>query len=369
MEDTLKRTPLYHEHIALGGKMVPFAGYEMPVHYKDGIIVEHEAVRMAAGLFDASHMGEFKAWGPQALDFIQKVSVNDASNLEVGQCQYTALCLENGGIIDDFLIYRMRDQYMLVVNASRRYEDWDWLNRNADGLELKLEDQSEDIALIALQGPRSHEIIVSLTDVRIDELRYYRFIEGYVGGHSVIISRTGYTGEDGFEIYVASSDAVAMWNKLLEVGENIGIRPAGLGARDSLRLEMGFALYGNDLDTDHTPLESCLGWLVKLDKKDFLGRDVLVRQTKDGVSCQLVGIKLTERGFPRPGYPIVHNNEEVGKLTSGTLSPTLGYGIAMGYVPSNLSIPGTNLGIRVRNKVISGVVQSLPFYKGGSVRR
>ena len=368
MDDTLKRTPLHAEHVALGGKMVPFAGYEMPVQYPAGITAEHEAVRTTAGLFDASHMGEFVVWGPQALDLIQKVSVNDASRLAVGQCQYTALCLESGGILDDFLVYRMADRYMLVVNASRRDEDWDWLTRHAADLEVELEDRSEETALLALQGPRAQEVLVPLTDANLDEVWYYRFTESSVAGFPAIISRTGYTGEDGFELYVASDDAAALWRRLLEDGQGVGLRPAGLGARDSLRLEVGFALYGNDLDTEHTPLEARLCWLVKLDKEDFVGRDVLVRQKEDGVPRHLVGIRLTERGFPRPGYPIVHEENDVGTVTSGTVGPTLGYGIAMGYVPGELSAPDTPLGVRVRDKVIPGVVQRPPFYTEGSVR-
>ena len=368
MDDTLKRTPLHAEHVALGGKMVPFAGYEMPVQYPAGITAEHEAVRTTAGLFDASHMGEFVVWGPQALDLIQKVSVNDASRLAVGQCQYTALCLDSGGILDDFLVYRMADRYMLVVNASRRDEDWDWLTRHAADLEVELEDRSEETALLALQGPRAQKVLAPLTDANLDEVGYYRFTEGSVAGFPAIISRTGYTGEDGFELYVASDDAAALWRRLLEDGQGVGLRPAGLGARDSLRLEVGFALYGNDLDTEHTPLEACLGWLVKLDKEDFVGRDVLIRQKKDGVPRYLVGIRLTERGFPRPGYPIVHEENDVGTVTSGTVGPTLGYGIAMGYVPGELSAPDTPLGVRVRDKVIPGIVQRPPFYTEGSVR-
>ena len=368
MDDTLKRTPLHAEHLALGGKMVPFAGYEMPVQYPAGIMAEHEAVRTTAGLFDASHMGEFMVWGPQALDLIQKVSVNDASRLAVGQCQYAALCLDSGGILDDFLVYRMADRYMLVVNASRRDEDWDWLTRHAADLEVELEDRSEETALLALQGPRAQEVLAPLTDANLDEVGYYRFTEDSVAGFPGIISRTGYTGEDGFELYVASDDAAALWRRLLENGQGAGLRPAGLGARDSLRLEVGFALYGNDLDTEHTPLEARLGWLVKLDKEDFVGRDVLVRQKENGVPRHLVGIRLTERGFPRPGYPIVHEENDVGTVTSGTVGPTLGYGIAMGYVPGELSAPDTPLGVRVRDKVIPGVVQRPPFYTEGSVR-
>jgi len=371
MTDTLKRTPLYDEHVALGGKMVPFAGYEMPVQYPTGITAEHKAVRSAAGLFDASHMGEFVARGPQALDLIQKVSVNDASGLDVGQCQYTALCLENGGILDDLLVYRMEDGYMLVVNASRREEDWEWFNRHAEGLVVELENVSDSLALLALQGPKAQEILAPLTDADLEAVGYYRLTEGTVSGSAspAIISRTGYTGEDGFELYVASDDAAAVWRTLLEAGREAGLLPAGLGSRDSLRLEVGLALNGNDLDADHTPLEAGLGWLVKLDRDDFVARDVLVRQKENGVPSRLVGIRLTARGFPRPGYPIVFEDTEVGIVSSGTVSPSLGYGIAMGYVPSGMATPDTPLGVRVRDKVIPGIVQRPPFYTEGTVCR
>ncbi len=369
MTDTLKRTPLYAEHVALGAKIVPFAGYEMPVQYPAGITAEHEAVRTAAGLFDASHMGEFVVRGPQALDLVQRVSINDASGVAVGQCQYTALCLEDGGILDDFLVYRAHDLYMLVVNASRREEDWDWITRHASGLHVEFEDRSDETALLALQGPKAQEVLAPLTETNLEEIGYYRFADGRVAGFPAVISRTGYTGEDGFELYVASADAAALWRRLLEDGAGAGLKPAGLGARDSLRLEVGFPLNGNDLDTEHTPLEARLGWLVKFNKGDFVGRDALMRQKEEGVSTRLVGIRLTERGFPRPGYPIVHDDSEVGSVTSGTMSPTLGCGIAMGYVPDDLATVDTPLGVRVRGRVIPGVVERPPFYKQGSVRR
>ena len=369
MSDTLSRTPLYDEHVALGGKMVPFAGYEMPVQYPTGITAEHQAVRTAAGLFDASHMGEFLVRGPQALDLIQKVSVNDASVLDVGQCQYTALCLENGGILDDFLVYRMEDRYMLVVNASRREEDWEWITGHAEGMDVELVDLSDGMALLALQGPKAQEILAPMTDADLEAVGYYRFTEGTVDGASTIISRTGYTGEDGFELYVPYESAAAVWRKLVEDGAAAGLLPAGLGSRDSLRLEVGFALNGNDLDDEHTPLEAGLGWLVKLGKDDFVARDVLVKQKEDGVPQRLAGIRLTERGFPRPGYPIVFEGADVGVVSSGTVSPSLGYGIALGYVPSELVKADTPLGVRVRDKVIPGVVQRPPFYTEGTVRR
>ena len=369
MQDTLKRTPLHDEHLGLGAKMVPFAGYEMPVQYPSGITAEHEVVRTAAGLFDISHMGEFVVRGPQALNLIQSISVNDASALAVGQCQYSAMCREDGGILDDVVVYRRADSYMVVVNASRRSVDWDWFTVHSSGLEVELEDRSDETGLVALQGPRAAEILAPLTDRNLEDVRYYCFVEGAVAGCAAIISRTGYTGEDGFEIYVSNEDSRTVWNTLLERGGPQGLRPAGLGARDSLRLEVGFALYGNDLDQEHTPLEGRLGWLVKLDKGEFSGRGALIRQKEDGVQRRLVGIRLSERGFPRPGYAIVHNGDEVGVVTSGTVSPTLGFGIAMGYVPAELTAAETVLGIRIRDRVIPATVSRPPFYKDGSVRR
>ena len=349
--------------------MVPFAGYEMPVQYPAGITSEHQGVRAAAGLFDVSHMGQFIVRGPQAIDLVQRVTVNDAGTLAVGQCQYSAMCAEDGGIRDDIVVYRMADHYMLVVNASRRDQDWAWVVEHAEGLEATLEDRSDEIGLLALQGPRAEEILHPLTQVDLDDIAYYHFAKGTVAGCSAVISRTGYTGEDGFELYVAEADTVAVWKALLAQGEGLGLLPSGLGARDSLRLEVGFALYGNELDEEHTPLAGRLGWLVKLDKGEFCGRDALLRQKEKGGHHRLVGIRLTERGFPRPGYAIVHDGNDVGSVTSGTVSPSLGYGIALGYVPADLVDPDTEVGIRVRDKVIPGVVVRLPFYKDGSVRR
>ncbi len=369
MNDTLKKTPLHDVHLRLGAKMVPFAEYEMPVQYPTGITAEHQAVRAVAGLFDVSHMGEFLVRGPQATDLVQLVSVNDAASLALGQCQYSAMCGEDGGVRDDVVVYRMADHYMLVVNASRRAQDWAWLVEHAEGLAVTLEDRSDETALLALQGPRAQEILDPLADVNLDEVAYYHFAEGTVAGCPATISRTGYTGEDGFELYITDEDTVAVWSALFEQGKGAGLLPCGLGARDSLRLEVGFALYGNELDEDHTPLAGRLGWLVKLDKGDFSGRDALVRQKEEGGYDRLVGVRLMERGFPRPGYPIVHNGHEVGSVTSGTVSPSLGYGIALGYVPAGLVAPDTEVGVRIRDKVVPGVVVRLPFYTEGSVRR
>jgi len=369
MNDTLKRTPLYHVHLGLGAKMVPFAGYEMPVQYPSGITVEHQAVREAAGLFDVSHMGEFMIHGPQAIDLVQFVSVNDAAALAVGQCQYSAMCAADGGLRDDLVVYRMADHYMLVVNASRRAQDWAWIVEHAEGLDATLEDRSDEMGLLALQGPHAKEILDPLTDVNLDDIAYYHFEVGTVAGCAATISRTGYTGEDGFELYVEEADTVAVWNALFEQSGGAGLLPCGLGARDSLRLEVGFALYGNELDKEHTPLAGRLGWVVKLDKGEFSGRGALVRQKEEGVPERLVGIRLTERGFPRPGYAIVHDGNDVGSVTSGTVSPTLGYGIALGYLPAELASPDTEIGIRIRDKLSPGAVARLPFYTEGSVRR
>ncbi len=369
MSDNLKLTPLNDEHVALGAKMVPFAGYSMPVQYPSGITAEHKAVREAAGLFDVSHMGEFDVRGPDALALIQKVAVNDASKIEVGQAQYSAMTLETGGIIDDLIIYRLERHYMLVVNASNREKDWAWIEKHAEGMDVLLRDRSDDIALLALQGPNSRAILQKLTETDLDTIGYYRFGLGKVSGVDAIISGTGYTGEDGFELYLPADRAGSVWTALLEAGQDHGLIPSGLGARDSLRLEVGYALYGNDLDDQHTPLESGLGWITKLDKGDFVGRETLVAQKEAGVPNRLVGLKVVEKGFPRHGYPIVKDGEQVGVVTSGTMSPTLGHGVAMGFVAAEHAAAGTELGIEIRGKSIAAVVQRPPFYTEGSIHR
>ena len=369
MDPTLARTPLHDAHVALGGKMVPFAGYAMPVQYPTGIRAEHAAVRGAAGLFDVSHMGEFAVRGPQADDLVQYLTVNDVSRVAVGQAQYSALCNERGTVLDDLLVYRFADRIVLVVNAGNRVKDWDWVSAHAAAYDVEISDDSDDIALIALQGPASQRILTPLTPVDLDAVGYYRFAEGGVAGADAVISRTGYTGEDGFELYLAADAADAVWNAVAEAGAPHGLVPAGLGARDSLRLEMGYALYGNDLDEEHTALESGLGWIVKPGAGDFVGRAALVAQKERGVTRRLACVRLTQRGFPRPGYPLVHDGEDVGTVTSGVASPSLGGGIAMGYLPVAAARPGTEVGVRIRGRVIAGVTQRPPFHTGGSIRR
>lgn len=369
MSEALLRTPLHGEHVALDAKMVPFAGYEMPVHYPPGIREEHQTVRETAGLFDVSHMGEFRVRGPEALALVQRLAVNDASTLQVGQAQYSAMCREDGGVLDDLLVYHYEDHYMLVVNAANRTRDLGWVQEQGEGFDAVVEDHSDEIALLALQGPVAEEVMAPLADRELEEIGYYRFEPGQVAGRPATISRTGYTGEDGFELYVAAEDAPALWRTLLEKGAPAGLVPAGLGARDSLRLEMGYALYGNDLDERHTPLEAGLGWITKLDKGEFVGRDALRRQKEAGVERRLVGLRLTERGFPRPGYDVVADDRDVGVVTSGTVSPSLDVGIAMAWVPARLGEPDTELGVRIRDRVVPAVVQRPPFYTEGSLKR
>jgi aminomethyltransferase len=360
---------LYEAHVQLGGKLVPFAGFEMPVQYPTGIMAEHNAVRTTAGLFDVCHMGEFVLRGPQALDLIQKLTVNDASKLQVWQAQYSAMCMEAGGIIDDLLVYRGPDHFMLVVNASNKEKDLAWVQQNASDFDVEVADKSDETALLAIQGPEAAGIVRGLTKTDLDEIGYYRFAAGAVAGVEGVISRTGYTGEDGFELYVPAGAGMELWQALMEAGEPSGLVATGLGCRDSLRLEMGYALYGNDLDEEHTPLESGLGWITKLEKGDFIGRDALVRQKESGVERRLVGIRLTEKGFPRQGYPVAAGDEDVGVVTSGVVSPSLGVGVAMGYVPAEMASDGTEIGVRIRNKVVHAVVKRPPFYTRGSVRR
>jgi aminomethyltransferase len=349
--------------------MVPFAGYSMPVQYPTGIRAEHAAVREAAGLFDVSHMGEFEIAGPDALALIQRVTINDASKVEVGQAQYSAMVREQGGVIDDLIIYRYAGRWMMVVNASNREKDWAWVDRHAEGLDVRLEDRSDDLALLALQGPKARAILQPLTGTDLDTIGYYRFAEGEVAGVEATISATGYTGEDGFELYVPAADASRLWDALVAAGAPAGLIPAGLGARDSLRLEVGYALYGNDLDEDHTPLEGGLGWITKLDKGDFVGREALAKQKEAGAERRLVGIRLTERGFPRPGCPVLVEGEAAGVVTSGTVSPTLGEGIALAYVPVSHAAAGSEVAVDIRGKAVPGVVQRPPFYTEGSIRR
>lgn len=368
-EQDLRRTPLHEEHLRLGAKMVPFAGYSMPVQYPSGIVAEHAAVRTAAGLFDVSHMGELHVSGPEALRLIQHVLTNDASTLDVGQAQYTALCREDGGVLDDCLVYRLGDSYLVVVNASNLDKDREWIRAHAAAFDARVEDRSESTALLALQGPRAAEILAPLASADLEEIGYYRFAEGEVDGRPALIARTGYTGEDGFEIYVANADAAPIWRRLLEVGGTAGLLPAGLGARDSLRLEVGYALYGNDLDEEHDAIESGLGWVVKTDKGEFIGREALAKRKEEGPERRLVGFRLRERGIPRPGYEIQVGGEGVGTVTSGAHSPSLGYGVGLGYVDREHAGRGTLVDVLIRGKPVAAEIERPPFYKGGSVRR
>ena len=361
---TLKRTPLHDIHVALGAKMVPFAGYEMPVQYPTGITAEHKAVRERAGLFDVSHMGEFLIRGADAVKFVTHVTTNDVAALAVGQAHYSSILNDRGTFEDDCLVYRFDDHLMMVVNASNVAKDLAHISRHLDRFDASIEDVSDEIALLALQGPQATRILQPLTNVDLSGIKYYHFAIGTVAGvPDIVVSRTGYTGEDGFELYFDNAHASHIWNAITAGGE---VAPAGLGCRDSLRLEMGMALYGSDIDDTVTPLEANLAWIVKLAKGDFVGRDALVRQKEQGIAKKLVGFTTSERAFPRHGYPVICNDEQSGVVCSGTLSPSLNVPIGTCYLPTAHAKPGSELGIDIRGKIVKAEVVKTPFYKNGS---
>ena len=373
MADSLLTTPLHAQHTALNARLMPFAGYDMPVQYS-GILDEHRAVREAAGLFDVSHMGEFRVRGPQALDLVQRLVTNDAASLTDGRAMYAVLCHETGGAMDDLLVYRLAaDDFLLVVNASNIEKDWAHVTAVADasGFDAALADESQQTALLALQGPRAFEVFHAATGVDASSIPYYHFRvaePGTVfGAEAALISHTGYTGEPGLELYLDPESAVRTWEALLTAGEPMGIRPAGLGARDTLRLEAGYCLYGHELDDRTTPLEAGLGWVVKLDAGDFVGRDALARQKANGVPRRLVGFVLDERGVPRQGCGLLTaDGKPVGTVTSGSQSPALGAGIGLGYVPNDpvFTAPGTAIRVDVRGRIHGATVRKPPFHKG-----
>ena len=359
----MKHIPLKNVHEALGAKMVDFAGFYMPVQY-EGVNAEHETVRNGVGVFDVSHMGEFLLTGEKALDLIQKVTSNDASVLEIGKAQYSCLPNEKGGIVDDLIVYRMKEnQYLLVVNASNIDKDWDWISKHND-LGVEMRNLSDDYALLAIQGPKSVEAMQSLTLINLSEIPYYSFKVGdFAGIENVIISATGYTGSGGFEIYCKNSEVEHIWNKVFEAGASFGIKPIGLAARDTLRLEMGFCLYGNDIDDTTSPLEAGLGWITKF-TKDFINSEKLKKQKEEGIKRKLVGFELLERGIPRHDYEIADKDGNViGKVTSGTMAPSLGKGIGMGYVTTENSKVDSEIFIKIRNNNIKAKVVKMPFYK------
>jgi len=360
----MKNTALSHIHEAMGAKMVPFAGYNMPVQY-EGVTAEHISVRENVGVFDVSHMGEFIIRGEGAFELVQKVTSNDISNLVDGKVQYTCLPNGKGGIVDDLLVYRIDKQtYFLVVNASNISKDWDWISKyNTNGVEMV--NISEDTSLLAIQGPKAAHVLQALTEMNLLDMKYYTFQKGtFAGKENVLISATGYTGAGGFEIYFKNVDAQDIWNAIFEAGKDSNITPVGLAARDTLRLEMGFCLYGNDIDDTTSPLEAGLGWITKL-TNDFVDSDFLKTQKDVGVTRRLVGFELIDRGVPRKGYDVLNEQgDKIGVVTSGTMSPSLRKAIGLAYVPVEMKAEGTYIYIKVRNKQLKAKVVSLPFYKG-----
>lgn len=359
----MKKTALYNAHQALGAKIVPFAGYEMPVQY-EGVTVEHETVRNHVGIFDVSHMGEFLIEGEEALQLIQKISSNDASKLTIGKAQYSCMPNNSGGIVDDLIIYRIKENtYLLVVNASNIEKDWNWIE-SQNTFKASQRNLSDDYALLAIQGPKAIESMQSLTSIDLAEIPYYSFkIADFAGLEHVIISATGYTGSGGFEIYCKNSEVETLWEKVLDAGKTYGIKPIGLAARDTLRLEMGYCLYGNDINDHTSPIEAGLGWITKF-TKPFVNSEALEQQKLNGVSRKLVGFELKERGIPRQGYSILDSDgNTIGEVTSGTMSPSLSKGIGLGYVTIENSKADSKFLIQIRKKQIEAVVVKLPFYK------
>jgi aminomethyltransferase len=359
-----QRTALYEQHIDAGARMVEFAGYALPMYY-DSIVAEHRLVRSAAGLFDVSHMGEFLVSGAGAVETLERLLTNRVANLVPGGVRLSFMCYEHGGVVDDLLVYRIDDEYMLVVNGSNRHKDLAWVREHL-GDRTEVVDVSDETALIAVQGPRAEGVVAGTTGADLSKMGYYRFGRMEVTGRDVLVSRTGYTGEDGFEIYCGPAEAPAIWSALLESGRTVGARPVGLGARDTLRLEMGYCLYGNDIDETRTPVEAGLMWITKLDKGDFVGRDAIRAVKDEGPAERLTGFVAAGRGVPRQHQAILSGGERVGEVTSGTFSPSLERGIGLGYVASDVS---GKIEIDMRGRMVEAETTGLPFYRDGSVRR
>lgn len=360
----MKNTALTKIHEALGAKMVPFAGYNMPVSY-EGVNAEHETVRKGVGVFDVSHMGEFLISGPKALDLIQKVTSNDAAKLTIGRAQYSCLPNETGGIVDDLIVYKIKEeQYLLVVNASNIDKDWEHISKYNESFNAEMRNLSDGYSLLAIQGPKAVEAMQSLTSIDLSAIKFYHFeVADFAGVDHVIISATGYTGSGGFEIYCKNEEAVQIWEQVFKAGADFDIKPIGLAARDTLRLEMGYCLYGNDIDDSTSPIEAGLGWITKF-TKDFVNSEALEQEKNNGPEKKLIAFQLDERGIPRHDYDIVDaQGKIIGRVTSGTMSPSLGIGIGLGYVPTALSGPGSKIYIQIRKNAVPASVVKLPFYK------
>lgn len=357
----MKRTAFHDIHVQLGAKMVEFAGYSMPIQYS-GIIAEHKRVRSTVGVFDVSHMGEFEVRGADAFAFVQRMTTNDVTKLVEGGVQYSAMCYDDGGIVDDLLVYHCGDYIQLVVNASNMAKDFAWLHEHISG-DVQLIDKSDETALLAIQGPKALETMAKVTTADLASLKYYTFTRGSVAGVPCLISRTGYTGELGFEVYMPNDEALGkkVWEAIFAAGAEFDIEPIGLGARDTLRLEVGFCLYGNDIDQSTHPLDAKLGWITKLQKGEFIGRDAMLAAKEAGLKRALVGMTVEGRLVPRHGYPIIVDGVEAGVVTSGTMSPLLEKGIAMGYVPVTHEAPGSTVHVRIRNQDVAATVVKLPF--------
>ena len=362
--ENLKKTPLNAAHRALGGKMVDFGGWEMPVQYPAGVIEEHIATRTRAGLFDVSHMGEIWVEGPDAIPFVNRITTNDVTKLVDGQAHYSALPNEDGGVVDDLLVYRFADdRLLLVVNAGTTDKDWEWINKNKGDENISLRNASSDYCQIAIQGPKAVEILQELTETDLAPIGYYHFTEGKVDGVDAIISRTGYTGEDGFEVYAAADRAEQLWNKLLETGKEHGILPCGLAARNTLRLESAMSLYGHELSDEISTLEANLGWITKLQKGDFIGRDQIAALKESGLTRKLIGFEMKEPGIARDGFDIYVGDEKVGVVTSGSPAPFLKKNIGLAFLPPEFANVGQEIRIDVRGKRLAAEVVPTPFYK------
>ncbi|HXG52356.1 MAG TPA: glycine cleavage system aminomethyltransferase GcvT [candidate division Zixibacteria bacterium] len=362
MARELKKTPLWAVHRRAGARMVDFAGWEMPVQYR-GVIEEHLAVRERAGLFDVSHMGEIEIHGAGASEFCQRMTANDISRMKVSQAQYNLILNDAGGVVDDVIFYRLEpDRYLVCVNAANREKDFEWLRERAGG-GVRVEDRSDDYALLALQGPAAEKILRSLTALDLQALKPFHFARAEVASIDCLLARTGYTGEDGFELYCNPQAAAGLWDRLLEAGASAGLEPAGLGARDTLRLEKAYPLYSHELDDTTTPLEAGLDWVVKLGKGEFVGRDVLLKQKEEGVRRRLVGLELMDPGIARADYPLLKDGRVVGRITSGTLSPSLKRAIALGYVTTEQAVTGNILEVEIRGRRARIQIVPVPFYR------